>query len=449
MSFSDNFVWGVASSAYQTEGAISEDGKGASIWDIFSHKTGVIFSDSTGDVACDGYHRYEKDISLMASLGVKAYRFSISWPRVDPKGDGSWNEEGFKYYSRVVDCCIEHDIEPYVTLYHWDLPQALEDKGGWLSRETAAAFAHYCGELALRLHGRVKNYFTLNEIQCAVMLGYSLGVHAPGKRCDIPELFSVHHNLLLAHGLAYSEIRKAEPDAKIGIATTGRLCYPSSRTSKDINAAMSATFAASDDDWMFTHQMVLDPVFLGRYPSAEGGVLQKLINEVSSEDMEIIQTGADCLALNIYNGNEVCADENGHPVFVPKEDGAARTALKWPITPEVMEFGPRFLWERYKKSVIITENGESCNDFVYMDGEVHDGDRIDFLTRYLRALQNCKDSGVPIEGYFHWAFTDNFEWDHGYGERFGLVYVDYKTQKRILKDSAHWYSKVIRQNGVL
>ncbi len=449
MSFPEHFVWGVASSAYQIEGAPDEGGKGASIWDMFSHKAGKIFSDSSGDMACDAYHRFEEDISRMASLGIKAYRFSISWPRVDPQGDGTWNEEGLIYYDRVVDCCLKYGIEPYVTLYHWDLPQKLENTGGWLSRGTADAFARYCGEIALRFHGKVQNYFTLNEIQCVVLLGYQSGIHAPGLHCKLEELFRVNHNLLLAHGLAYRKIREAEPSSKISIASTGRLCYPSTQSPEDLKAAASATFDTSDNDWMFTHQMVLDPVCLGHYPACSGTVLQKLIDAVPAEDMSIIHTGVDCLALNIYNGNEIRSDEKDRPVYVPKADGCPRTAIKWPITPEVMEFGPRFLWERYLKPVLITENGVSCNDFIYLDGKVHDGDRIDFLTRYLRKLQRCSESGVPIDGYFHWAFTDNFEWQNGYGERFGLVYVDYDTQTRTEKESAGWYSSVICQNGVL
>jgi len=448
MSFSEHFVWGVASSAYQTEGACFENGKGASIWDTFSHRTGADISDSNGDIACDAYHLYEKDISLMASLGVRAYRFSVSWPRVDPQGDGDWNEEGLNYYDRVVDCCISHGIEPYVTLYHWDLPQELESVGGWLARGTADAFAKYCCKVAARFGGRVNNYFTLNEIQCVVSLGYESGIHAPGRKCTPEELFCVHHNLLLAHGLAFRAIREVNPAALIGIASTGRLCYPSTQTKEDLKAANDATFETSDDDWMFTHQMVMDPICLGRYPDCSGTVLQKLINDVSAEDMTVIHTDVDCLALNIYNGSKVRSDDKGRPVYVPKPDGCPRTALKWPITPEIMEYGPRFLWERYGRPVLITENGSSCNDFIYLDGKVHDGDRIDFLTRYLRALQRCAESGVPIDGYFHWAFTDNFEWNNGYGERLGLVYVDYETQERILKDSAKWYSSVIRLNGV-
>lgn len=447
MSFSPDFLWGVASSAYQIEGAAFEDGKGPSIWDSFSHRPDVIFEGDNGDVACDTYHSYAEDIELMAKMGVKAYRFSISWPRVEPKGDGVFNELGFSYYDRIIDCCLSHGIEPYVTLYHWDLPQALEDRGGWQNRDTGLAFARYCRAVAERFCGRVSNYFSLNEVQCIVLLGFKLGIHAPGKKLPTEELFRIWHNLLLAHGLAFRAVREIDPSAKISLASTGRLCYPESISTENLEAARKATFEITEDDWLFTHQMVLDPVILGRYPETGDPVLKALFDAVPQNELNIIHTGADVLALNIYNGNSVRAGKNGKPEYVPKAPGCPRTALKWPITPEVMEYGPRFLWERYNKPVLITENGVSCNDFVYLDGLVHDGDRIDFLTRYLRLLRLCAESGVPVIGYFHWAFTDNFEWNCGYGDRMGLIYVDYPTSKRITKDSAAWFSRVLKENG--
>lgn len=383
----------------------------------------------------------------MATLGIKAYRFSISWPRIDPNGDGQWNAAGLDYYRRVTDCCLLHGIQPYVTLYHWDLPYTLECAGGWGSRSTAYAFARYCGFVAAHFAGKIRHYITLNEIQCIVSLGYGSGIYAPGQRLSPADLFRCHHNLLLAHGLAFRAIRTVDPNACIGIASTGRLCYPSSPPHQNLAAARAATFATSDEDWMFTHQMVLDPICLGRYPNCPGTTLQPLIDAIPRDDMSIIHTDVHFLGFNIYNGTAVCADTSGDPVFLPKTIGCPRTALKWPITPDVMEFGPLFLWERYQKSILITENGLSCNDFIYLDGAVHDLDRIDFLTRYLLALQRVIGAGVPIIGYFHWAFTDNFEWNRGYSERFGLVYVDFNTQDRTCKDSALWYRSVIQSNG--
>lgn len=447
MSFSKDFLWGAASSAYQTEGAPYEDGKGASIWDTFSHLAGTTFEGDTGDFACDGYRRYADDIAVMAAMGVKAYRFSVSWPRVEPQGDGVISERGLAYYDRVIDCCLSHGIEPYVTLYHWDLPQALEDKGGWQNRDTCRAFARYCGTAAEHFRGRVRHYFTMNEIQCVVLLGNSLGLHAPGKKLPTKELFSIWHNLLLAHGLAFRAIKDADPVSMVSLASTGRLCYPETASAADLEAARRQTFAVSGDDWMFTHQMALDPVILGSYPDAVGTELQPLINAVPDSELELIQTGVDFLALNIYHGNRVREGKSGIPEYVSNLTGCRRTAMKWPITPEVMEYGPLFMWERYGKPVLITENGVSCNDFVSPDGKVHDCDRIDFLAQYLRGLRFCAERGVPIAGYFHWSFTDNFEWNCGYGERMGLVYVDYSSQKRVPKESAAWYSRVLEENG--
>ena len=447
MRFSSDFIWGAASSAYQTEGAPCEDGKSPSIWDTFSHTPGTIFEGNTGDLACDGYHRFAEDIEQMAVMGVKAYRLSVSWPRVDPQGDGSINKKGLAYYDSVIDCCLNHSIEPYVTCYHWDLPQALENKGGWRNRDSCEAFARYCGILADHFRGRVKNYFTLNEVQCVVQLGFQSGIHAPGQKLQTEAQFSIWHHLLLAHGLAFGTIKEKDPCARLSLASTGRLCYPESDSAADLDAARRQTFAVSENDWLFTHQMVFDPLVLGRYPETDDPVLKALFENVPERELDLINTDVDCLALNIYNGSPVRAGKNGAPEYVPKSPGCPRTAMKWPITPEVMAYGPRFLWERYKRPILITENGVSCNDFAYLDGKVHDADRIDFLTRYLRSLRCCAESGVPIKGYFHWSFTDNFEWNCGYGERMGLVYVDYSTQQRIPKDSAVWYSRIIAENG--
>lgn len=437
----------MASSAYQTEGAVREDGKGLSVWDRFSHLSGTTFEGDNGDIASDAYHRYADDIALMTKLGVKAYRFSISWPRIFPSGDGEPEARGFAYYDKVVDDCLKNGIEPYITLFHWDTPQALEDKGGWQNRETCYAFARYCRAVAEHFCGRVRNYFTINEIQCIVSLGHATGIHAPGKKLTTPELFSIWHNLLLAHGLAFREIRDSDPNVLVSPASTGRLCSPASDASADMEAARQATFAVSEDDWMFTHQMLYDPIFFGKYPDTGDAVLSRLFSLVPQSEMELIKTDIDCLALNIYNGSTVRANENGGYEYVPHTPGCRRTALKWPVTPEVMRYGPRLLWERYRKPVLISENGTSCNDFVYSDGHVHDWDRIDFLELYLHELNLCVNDGVPVKGYLHWSFTDNFEWDRGFSERFGLVYLDYATQARIPKDSFGWYAGIIANNG--
>ncbi|MBQ8239068.1 MAG: beta-glucosidase [Oscillospiraceae bacterium] len=445
MTFPKDFIWGAASSAYQIEGHATADGGGRSIWDTFCHTPGKILYDDHGDIACDAYHRYAEDIALLKEMGAKAYRFSTSWARIEPGADGVWNESGLAYYDKVVDLCLASGITPYMTLYHWELPQTYEDKGGWRVRETAEAFGRFAGMMAAHFRGRVTHYFTLNEPQCTVSLGHETGVHAPGMKIDQAGQFGVLVNQLLAHGYAMRAIKTADPDAIVGIASTGRLCYP--ETDADIDAARAATFAVSDDDWTFTHHWLLDPICLGHFPEAEGTRLGALAKSVSAEDLAIIHTVPDILGYNIYNGHAVKFTASGFE-YVERYPGFPRTALKWPVTPEVLDWGVRFLQERYGRPGYITENGLSCNDRIYLDGQVHDAERIDFLARYLAALERAIAHGADIRGYFQWSLTDNFEWNAGYGERFGLIYIDYPTGQRIPKDSFYWYQNVIR-NGTI
>ncbi len=447
MKFPESFVWGAASSAYQIEGHSTADGGGRSIWDTFCHTPGTIRYDDHGDIACDAYHRYAEDIALLKELGAKAYRFSTSWARIEPNADGVWNEKGLAYYDRLVDACLASGITPYITLYHWELPQAYEDRGSWRSRETAVAFGRYAGMMAAHFRGRVKHYFTLNEPQCTVGLGHDSCEHAPGFRLDRKGLFGVLVNQLLAHGHAQRAIKAADPEARVGIASTGRLCYPEPETPANIDAARKASFAVTDDDWTFTHHWYLDPICLGRFPEAPGTELGRLAKAVSAEDLAIIHTVPDMLGYNIYNGHAVQADHSGFR-YVERYPGFPRTAMKWPVTPEVLDWGLRFLHERYQLPGYITENGLSCNDRIFLDGRVHDPDRIDFLARYLRCLGRAVENGADVRGYFQWSLTDNFEWSNGYGERFGLIYIDYPTGNRIPKDSFRWYREVIRTGEV-
>ncbi|MBR4291581.1 MAG: beta-glucosidase [Oscillospiraceae bacterium] len=443
--FPKGFLWGAASSAYQIEGFSTADGGGASIWDTFSHTPGKIAYDDHGDVACDAYHRYEEDIALMKELGIKAYRFSTSWARIDPNADGNWNAAGLAYYERIVDGCLAAGIEPYMTLYHWELPQAAEDRGGWRVEETAHAFARFAGMMAKHFKGRVKNYFTLNEPQCTTSLGYAQGLHAPGLKLSLKGQFHVHVNQMIAHGLAQRAIKETNPAAMVGIASTGNLCYP--ETEADIAAARAATFATAEAFWVFTHHWLLDPICLGRFPDCAGTALEPLVQAVTPQQLELIHTVPDMLGFNVYNGHEVRTADAGFE-YVPKYAGFPRTALKWPVTPEVLGWGMKFLHERYSLPMYITENGLSCNDRIYLDGKVHDPDRIDFLTRYLNCLHHAIELGADIQGYFHWSLTDNFEWHSGYGDRFGLVYMDYPNLRRIPKDSFRWYKEVIRTGEV-
>ena len=441
-TFPADFLWGAASAAYQIEGYDLEDGGGASIWRTFTHTPGKIAYGDTGDIACDSYHRYREDIALLKELGVKAYRFSTSWARIDPRGNGTWNRAGLAYYDRVVDACLAAGIIPYMTLYHWELPQALQDRGGWCEEETACAFGRFAGMMARHFRGRVRNYFTLNEPQCTTSLGYFQGIHAPGLKLKLPLVFSCHVHQMMAHGLAQRSIKAADPEAIVGIASTGNLCYPETETPENIEAARRATFATDADNWIFTHHWLLDPILFGRFPACAGTALEPLVGQVSPRQLEILHTVPDMLGYNIYNGHEVRATESGFG-YTPKYPGYPRTALKWPVTPEVLNWGVRFLQERYGLPGYITENGLSCNDRIFLDGKVHDIERIDFLSRYLDALGRAVESGADIRGYFHWSATDNLEWHSGYGERFGLVYVDFPTGRRLPKDSFFWYKQVI------
>lgn len=443
MPFPKGFVWGAASASYQVEGGYNEDGKGLSIWDVFCRIEGNIENNENGDTACDAYHRFAEDVQLLSDMGLSAYRFSVSWPRVMPDGRDAVNTKGLAYYDRLIDLLIEKGIEPYVTLYHWDLPLALEREGGWQSRSTAEAFAEYAACIAGHFNGRVKNYFTLNEPECSVHLGYSKGTHAPGKKLTEIECIACAHNLLLAHGLGVRAIRQnSAGKVNVGIASTGKLCYPQKNSEKNLAAAREASFAIDSGNIFFNHAVFLDPVILGRYPAGLSGAISSFVDGVSADDLAVISEPIDMLGVNIYNGSEV--DETGEKT--KKYPGFPRTGVKWPVTPEVMHYGIRWLYERYNLPIFITENGQACNDRIFLDGKIHDPDRIDFLHRYLHELEKVCSSGIPVKGYFHWSLTDNFEWEHGYTDRFGLVFVDYRTCGRIRKDSSYWYAEYISEN---
>lgn len=459
--FDKNFLWGTASSSYQIEGAFTEDGKGLSIWDTFSNKPGNIAHDENGNKACDHYHRYREDIALMKNLGIQAYRFSISWSRIFPDGivkdsDGNirYNKAGLDFYDKIVNLCLENNIKPFITIYHWDLPQALEDKGGWLNRETAFVFADYAEFICKHFSDRVTNIATINEPQIISGLGYMLGLHAPGKKLDTVSVLSVIHHLALAHGLAVTKMRAvAKQPVKTGFSSTGDLCFPASECDEDIDAARAECFNIVKGNMTFNHTIFCDMTCLGRYPDIAGTELhlepdlEKIghyeeLPFVKDSDIELIHQPIDYLGINVYNGHEINAA--GH---INKKPGSPRTALGWPVTPGVMNYGIRYLYERYNLPIYIFEDGLACNDIISLDGKVHDSNRIDFLTRYLTELEKAYKAGVPILGYFHWSFTDNFEWHSGYDPRFGLVFVDYETQQRIPKDSAYWYSDLIKKSS--
>ena len=446
MGFREDFVWGAAAASYQIEGAVNEDGRGMSVWDMFCREPGRIIDGSSGDTACDHYHRYKEDIAIMKEIGLKAYRFSIAWPRVIPDGDGKVNEKGLDFYERLVDALLEAGITPYATLFHWDYPYELFRKGGWMNKESPAWFVKYTEAVAKRLAGKLPFVFTFNEPQCFIGISCDHTEHAPGIHYPVWDTILMTHHVLMAHGLAVQVLRSLSPETKIGYAPTGAAHYPVTDSAEDREAARQAFFAV--EDWFgFSVSLWSDPVFLGKYPDEVMKKCGQYLPKTAADDLAIIKQPLDFLAQNIYNGNPVKADGKGGYEYARRETGYPFTAAKWPITPESLYWGPVFLAERYKVPLYITENGLSCADVVSLDGKVHDPQRIDFLHRYLLALRKAAEAGVDIRGYFQWCLTDNFEWAKGYTDRFGIVYCDFVTQKRIIKDSAYWYRDVIKSNG--
>ncbi len=447
--FRDDFVWGVASSAYQVEGRDPQDGAGRMIWDTFTEEGGTL-DGKDASVTCDHMHRYKEDYKLMRLLGVKAYRFSVSWSRIMPEGTGTVNEKAVAMYRDMILTMKENGITPYLTMYHWEFPQALQDRGGWLNEEVIRWFGEYAKVVAENFSDICENFITLNEPQCFVGLGHLRGVHAPGKKLSYPETFQIAHNALRAHGQAVIQLRKyAKPPIRIGYAPTCGMAYPASNKPEDIEAARKVLFSFYNpmDNWTWNVAWFNDPVFLGRYPEQGLEKFKEYLPEITQEDMELIAQPVDFMGQNIYNGYIVRAGADGEPEFVDRPAGFPKTAAGWPVTPECLYWGVKFLYERYKMPLYITENGMSCHDIVSRDGQVHDPDRITFLDKYLSVLQQASDDGADVRGYFLWTFLDNFEWDKGYNERFGIVYVDFATQKRIAKDSAYWYQRVMEENG--
>ena len=443
MEYATNFIWGAASASYQIEGGWKEGGKGLSIWDVFSHTPGKVSQGDTGDVACNHYFDFQKDIEIMKELNIEHYRFSISWPRIVPDGDGAVNPEGLAYYDALVNALLANGITPFITLYHWDLPQALQDKGGWLNREIVTAFARYAEIIVTHFADRVSNYMTINEPQCIAFLGYKEGLHAPGLQLDNYQVMKVFHHLAMAHGAAVKSMRSAsEKPLQIGFAATGKLCYPSEETPENLDLARKLTFTIDPDKWGFSHHIFADGILKGIYPDLSSILDPAMIDFILPEDMQLMCQPIEFYGVNVYNGSEVSTTVPDY--YVPKYAGFPKTALKWPITPEVMNWGLRILYERYQLPIIISENGLSCNDKIYRDQQVHDIERIDFLSSYLSEMELAIDAGTPVIGYFHWALTDNFEWHSGYDERFGLVYIDYRNQNRIIKDSGYWYADYMK-----
>jgi beta-glucosidase len=437
--FPADFTWGVATAAYQIEGAVTEDGRGPSIWDTFAHTPGKTRDGDTGDVACDHYHRYREDVALMADLGITAYRFSIAWPRIQPTGTGSPNPAGLAFYDRLVDALLAAGIAPVATLYHWDLPQALEDAGGWLARSTTERFAEYAGILATTLGDRMHSWITLNEPFVHASYGYALGLHAPG-RALLAGAFPATHHLLLAHGLAVAALRAAGA-TQVGITHNLAPATPASPDPADAAAARRLDG--------LQNRVYTDPLLLGSYPDdlpeLYGGDAD--LSVIRRGDAVTISAALDFLGVNYYFPNLVRSAGPNNPLGVElvEHTGVPRTAFGWPVVPEGMTDLLVLLRQRYGDAlppIYVTENGAAYEDRL-VDGEVSDVDRIGYLDGHVRAVRRAMDAGVDVRGYFCWSLLDNFEWAEGYSKRFGLVYVDYSTQRRIPKRSYDWYRGLI------
>lgn len=447
MTFPNEFTWAASAASYQIEGSAYEDGKGLSVWDTFCKQPGKVNNGNTGDVACDHYHRFEEDCAIMKEIGLKAYRLSISWPRVLPDGIGKVNEKGLEFYERLIDKLLEYKIQPWVTLFHWDYPEKLFQQNGWLNPQSSDWFSEYTKVVIDRLSDRVSHWMPQNEPQCFLDLGHRTGYHAPGLKLEMKDVLTATHNALLAHGKSVQIIRaNAKVKPSIGTAFVGVVAIPSGDSFINVEAARRGTFAVYDKTLM-NNPWFFDPVLLGKYPKDGLKQFADWMPKYNDDDMKTICQPLDFIGLNIYRGWKVRPSLKTGAEIIPTPEGFPITAMEWEVTPEALYWGPKFFYERYKLPIVITENGMANCDWVYEDGKVHDPQRIDFVSKYLKQYKRAIDEGIPCKGYFYWSLTDNFEWAHGYSKRFGLTHIDYKDQKRTLKDSALWYKNVIATNG--
>ncbi len=442
LPFPKDFVWGIATSAYQIEGAWNEDGRGPSIWDTFSHTPGKVANGENGDVAADHYHRWKQDVALLSELDVQAYRFSVAWPRILPEGTGKVNKKGLDFYDHLVDELLKRKIQPYVCLFHWDLPQALQDKGGWPNRETAGHFAEYARVVAARLGDRVPVWFTHNEPWVAAFVGHFLGEHAPGTK-DIGAAIKSLHHIMLSHGLAVEAIlAEVKRPVEIGMTQNLNPVHPATDSKKDIAAAQRVD--------MFMNRIVLDPILKGTSPILDSSIAKLLTGRlVQDGDLEKMRR-LDILGVNYYSRAVMKHDPKFPVVNVAQvfPEGNEYSGM-WEIYPEGMYETIKMVADYGAPcKIMITENGIPVPDGLDHDGRVRDERRIRYLQTHLAQVRRAIDDGIPVKGYFHWSLMDNFEWNLGYGQRFGLVYVDFKTQKRVIKDSGRWFANVIQQNGL-
>ncbi|MBN6052349.1 beta-glucosidase [Nonomuraea sp. RK-328] len=456
MIFPESFVWGAATASYQIEGAVKEDGRGQSIWDVFSHTPGNVADGDTGDVACDHYHHHTGDVALMRELGLAAYRFSVAWPRVQPDGTGPANPRGLAFYDRLVDELLAAGITPYVTLYHWDLPQALEDRGGWTARDTAHRLADYAEAVHARLGDRVRHWTTLNEPWVSAYLGYGNGVHAPGRRDPAAAMRAAHH-LLLGHGLAAARLRERGVEQLMLVVNSAPVLTPAQVGDPDAVPGEADAAAVERVHALLTRQF-LDPVVHGRYPEAvlEAARRNGGTGHIQDGDLELIAVPIDQIGVNYYNPCvvEAAPGEPADAAWPGTEDvgfravDAPATAMGWPIVPDgLSRLLVRLSGDYPGIPLMVTENGAAFEDVV-VDGRVHDADRVSYLEGHLREAHRAIEAGADLRGYLVWSLLDNFEWAEGYRRRFGIVHVDYATQARTPKDSALWFRDVIARNGL-
>ncbi|NJP08260.1 MAG: beta-glucosidase [Leptolyngbyaceae cyanobacterium RU_5_1] len=450
--FPEGFLWGAATAAYQIEGAAQEDGRKPSVWDVFSGIWGRTRNGDTGAVACDHYHRYNDDVKRMVELGIRHYRFSIAWPRVIPDGRGQVNEAGVDFYRRLVDCLLENGITPHATLFHWDSPQALEKRyGSWRSREMATDFADYATAVVERLGDRITHWMTLNEIVCFTHMGYGILTpqHAPGTRVlRGKDVWQTSHHALLAHGMGCQAIRAASPrPCAIALVDNPSITVPITESPEDIAAAQKAFHTCG------TNGGIIFPALTGQYSPVYLEQLGRDAPTIQDGDLDIIHQPLDTLGLNIYTGTYVRAVDNARGYeFLDYPTGYPRLNMPWLwIVPEALYWGTRHVSQVLDKSdlpLLITENGCAAEDKLTAQGEILDSDRILYLRQYLKSVHRAVTEGYPLQGYFLWSLMDNFEWSWGYDRRFGLLYIDYRTQRRIPKSSFHWYAECIRQNRI-
>ncbi len=440
--FPKNFLWGVATASYQIEGAYKEDGKGESIWDRFCHIPDKVVNSDTGDIACDHYHLYPEDVKLLKELGVKTYRLSLSWPRIFPEGKGQPNEKGMEFYKKLINLLIENDITPAITLYHWDLPQKLQDIGGWANRKVVEHFESYARYVFKELGDLVPIWITHNEPWVVSFVGNWYGVHAPGIT-DFTTALQVSHNLLLSHGRVVKAYRQMDYKGQIGITLNMCSSYPASENAVDIEAAKISD--SHNIRWF------ADPVLKGCYPEDLINLYKKkgILPFMPEEDLKEISVPIDFLGINYYSSHHIAYDKNSYPLETKDiETGREKTFMGWEIYPEGLYDLLLYLHNNYNGiNLMITENGAAYNDIVNHEGKVEDDNRLDYLYKHLIEAHKAIENGVNLIGYYVWSFMDNFEWAEGYSKRFGITYVDYKTQKRILKKSGLWYKEVIKNNG--